>query len=56
MDLCLHIHFFLEVFPLISVELLVIKLKHVLKCFAGLKPRFKYGSLKMLVKESTFKQ
>lgn len=34
----------------------VIKVKHVLKCFAGLTPRFKYGSLKMLVKVSAFKQ
>jgi len=34
----------------------VIKVKHVLKCFAGLKPRFKYGSLKVLVKVSSFKQ
>lgn len=34
----------------------VIKVKHVLKCFAGLKPRFKYGSLKMLVKVRSFKQ
>lgn len=33
-----------------------IKVKHVLKCFSGLKPKFKYGSLKMLVKVSSFKQ
>lgn len=56
MGLCLHIHLLSEAFPLISVVTHVTKVKHVLKCFAGLKPRFKYGSLKMSVKVNSFKQ